>query len=583
MLRYVQVKSRILILLLLVLPHTGTANSFVRTYTLDEVRQIASPLFESYKGKNQILGETDKEWGELNMPLLLEAVRRTKSQVGALTFEALLEPIDDTAALKKRQELVRALMDDELFPQLDAFSKAFAKDEGLFLHIIDRIGAQGDLLEGIPDMFKGLYQNTSLKFLLTVHLMSTAMLTQGLAIEARHVVLDWRAMRAPGERWVKKLWLGFNLLGQVSGLGVGVYFNFASLKLLLDKLPQADGFVVKMGQALGRLKALHDALQANPRLKDSPFAQKFAEFWSMSNPNLKSVVEAVQTRSSYEEKSFAFLRYWYMTDSLTNYDTLRRFPSSLAILLKASALLDAYLSVARLIREYREHGLAVSFASYKEGDAPAFTFQSLGNPLLKKTVPNDFELGLTEARHAVLTGPHACGKTTSMKSIAFAHILGQSLTIVPAEAATFVPLSSIRTYFNIGDKIGEGLSSFMSEHKRMTELREVAESLGRNDRILMLVDEPYAKTIQTIGEPRVTNFLRDLSKVPHLMVILATHFEEPSSLEAETRGTVKNFQPEVQGLESLEFKPSYKIVGGAAQWWFKDREKRDAFIDWLVK
>jgi hypothetical protein len=48
---------------------------------------------------------------------------------------------------------------------------------------------------------------------------------------------------------------------------------------------------------------------------------------------------------------------------------------------------------------------------------------------------------------------------------------------------------------------------------------------------------------------------------------------------AETHGVVKNFQPEVDA--ALE--PTYKIIDGAADWWFKDVERRERFIAQLIK
>ena len=60
---------------------------------------------------------------------------------------------------------------------------------------------------------------------------------------------------------------------------------------------------------------------------------------------------------------------------------------------------------------------------------------------------------------------------------------------------------ALKTYFNIGDSIADGLSSFMAEHRRMTELEAFASKTKDADNALILIDEPYAKT--TCANPLV--------------------------------------------------------------------------------
>lgn len=556
------------------------ADSFVKSYTLIGADALVGNVLRSDL-KSRFLKTTDKEWDELNMPLLLNAVRRTKSKTGAIAFEALLQPIYSSKVLVKRQHIVRALLEESRFTRLDNLLAQFAtQDEDVWLHLLDQ-EAQSDLTAAMPDPYQALFSNVGLRPLLVMHFMSLAMMAQGFGIEARHIALDWGALRNPGLGGMRRAWLGFNMIGQVTGLGMGGYFVFSSSRQLLAKIPQADHFVLMVGKALDRMRNLYTLIQDVPEFKASSFYSNLDHFWNEIYPKYSSTFDAVQNRLQ-AEKVGGLVKYWSMVDSLSNYDALRRQSSIGNILIAVGANLDAYLSIARLIREYKEKDLPMSFAEFVDGETPAFSFEGLVNPLVPNSVPNDFQMGHERGKHMVVTGPHACGKTTSQKSIAYAHILGQSLGILPAKKASFVPINKLKTYFNIGDKIGEGLSSFMSEHRRMVELNDAARNLGSDDRLLMLIDEPYAKTIQLIGEPRVTRFIRDLSTMPHLMMIVATHFEKPSTLEEETKGLVKNYQPEVEGLESYEFHPTYRMIEGAAKWWFENVATREAFIDWLV-
>ena len=336
-----------------------------------------------------------------------------------------------------------------------------------------------------------------------------------------------------------------------------------------------------------------------PALSDSIPASLLQEFDDMQKQNeqLHGTLKKIKERKDAQEASrlcegvslcqvTSLTKYWHMLDSLDLYDDLRAMRSAFVNILHAMGTLDAYLSVVRLYHEWGARGMPRTFATFSRDPQRnlGHVFFDIANPLLDRSILNNFMLGgAHKEKHAVLTGPHACGKTTSMKSIAYGYILGQSIMIVPAKTAVFVPVTAIKTSFNLGDNLTEGLSSFTAEYGRLNALEVAVHKLGLHDRCLMLVDEPLAKTIQIIGEPRVTDFVRKISACPQVMLLVATHFEEPSRLEKETNGLVKNFQPELIVKADGTFSPTYKIIDGAAAWWFNDKDKRGAFIDWLIK
>jgi MutS domain V len=255
----------------------------------------------------------------------------------------------------------------------------------------------------------------------------------------------------------------------------------------------------------------------------------------------------------------------------------------LATLFYAYAMADAHLSLAKLYKERQSEGYPVTWAEFSSYDKPMCRLENIVNPLVadEHAIANSFTLGDASHAHMMLTGPHGCGKTTSMKSIAYAYWMAQTLTFVFGTAAYMNVITHLATYLNITDNTPEGLSSFMAENKEIQKLRNAAHSLTVNDHMLMIVDEPYAKTLQEVGEKEVYEFVKDLAGISSLMMIVATHFEKPAILEQELGGMVKNYQPKLLERELGEFERTFEIIEGAAHWWFTDTEKRERFVDWL--
>ncbi len=336
-----------------------------------------------------------------------------------------------------------------------------------------------------------------------------------------------------------------------------------------------------MGEVFSRLEILKASYTRTPALQNSLFVRTLNAFFDevKTNPTL---AYAYNTSLSRYHAESTWWRYGYqLWSSLGAYDALCASRRHLYGALQALAQLDAYLSVVRLLRELQNHHLPVTLAAFRTGDGPSFVFEDLRHPLLSyDSVANNFDFGGNRGFHAVITGPHACGKTTVMRAIGLAHVLGQSILLTFANKAEFVPLTGIETYMNVGDSIQEGRSSFQAEHDRMAVLEKKLGALKKNDRILFLIDEPYAKTIQPVGAPRVANFLRRaaLREPPRAMIWTSTHYAEPATLEQETNGKIKNFQP----LLNDSLMPTYKVVEGAADWWFNDAVKREQFIDYII-
>ncbi|KAL3088612.1 hypothetical protein niasHT_023230 [Heterodera trifolii] len=78
-------------------------------------------------------------------------------------------------------------------------------------------------------------------------------------------------------------------------------------------------------------------------------------------------------------------------------------------------------------------------------------------------VPNDTRASHSESRFAVIAGPNMAGKSTYMRQICMLQILAQMGCMVPAESASFVPMTRIFSRVGHNDDLVQNLSGFAVE------------------------------------------------------------------------------------------------------------------------
>jgi hypothetical protein len=383
---------------------------------------------------------------------------------------------------------------------------------------------------------------------------------------------------------VNSLWMATNL-GMFAFSAFSLYGSIANQWKIMATV---DNHILAMAQAILYLNKLDNLMQSSPLLAKTPAAKALRSFFNdkTRSPIMRELLEFLINRFIIETRygvQSTTQRYWLMPSSMWAYDMLQQTKLYLAPVLKAVGTIDAYLSVVRLKKEYTALGIPTTYAQLNDQDEVILI--DAHNPLVdpQHSVANSFGFGITQGRHAIFTGPHGCGKTTAMKTIATSEMLNQSTRLIFAKEAKLPIVTKLVTYFNIVDNLSEGVSSFMAEEQRMIELQEAINDLKSTDLLQIFCDEPYAKTIQLIGEDRVCKFGSMIAPLTNVRLFLATHFEKPALLEAETQGVIKNYQPGLNEPELGEFDPTYKIEEGAAQWWFNDAEKRERFITWLGK
>ncbi len=202
-------------------------------------------------------------------------------------------------------------------------------------------------------------------------------------------------------------------------------------------------------------------------------------------------------------------------------------------------------------------GFRASLPSWTEGtlhesaDA-AMKAEGLYHPLLEHPVPNN----ISANGGNLLTGSNASGKSTFLKSLALAAILGQSLATVPAKAYA-APFYRVLTSMALSDNLKGGESYFIVEIRSLKRILDAANAGGAP--VLGIVDEVLrgTNTIERIAAS--SEILRTLA-APGELTFAATHDIELSYL-LEDCYTNYHFEESFDGKDVVF---DYKLREGRA-------------------
>lgn len=148
-----------------------------------------------------------------------------------------------------------------------------------------------------------------------------------------------------------------------------------------------------------------------------------------------------------------------------------------------------------------------------------------------KFVPNDVLLDADEdaptdrSRLWIVTGPNMAGKSTFMRQVALAVILGQMGSFVPARRARIGVVDRVLTRVGASDNLARGESTFM------VEMKETANILRRaTRRSLVVLDEIGRGTSTYDGLSIAWAVAEHLHDVARCRALFATHYHELTEL-----------------------------------------------------
>lgn len=257
------------------------------------------------------------------------------------------------------------------------------------------------------------------------------------------------------------------------------------------------------------------------------------------------VLSADDRRLKLEEEEFQRLVQVVLRES----HDLLKFAFALAELDVVSSL--AWLSTEQRYIRPRFRKADASVGLLLEGSRHPVIEQTLKLPF----VANDIRM--ENGQCLVLTGPNMAGKSTLMRQVAIAVILGQMGSFVPAAKAEFSIFDRVSTRIGASDFLAEGLSTFMVE---MKETAELLASAG--DRTLVILDEIGRGTATFDGLSLAQSILEYILTERHTLTLFATHYHELANLEQKYPKILNAHMAIVENKGEITF--LHRLEGGAA-------------------
>jgi DNA mismatch repair ATPase MutS len=195
----------------------------------------------------------------------------------------------------------------------------------------------------------------------------------------------------------------------------------------------------------------------------------------------------------------------------------REMKTNVQRLIEQYALLDAWYAMAKATVE---HGW--QFPQLLPQQDGCFIAESLYHPLLSQAVTYDLRFD-RQQNFMILTGANMSGKTTMMRSMGVAALLGHLGMGVPARSMTISFLKGIITNMHVEDDILKGESFFLAEVKNM---KHTAEAIATDVPHLVLMDELFKGTNVHDAYECTRAIVDGLLLHPAHIFVLSTHLHE---------------------------------------------------------
>lgn len=214
--------------------------------------------------------------------------------------------------------------------------------------------------------------------------------------------------------------------------------------------------------------------------------------------------------------------------------------------------MDVYESVARVARIP-----GWSLPVFSE----AFTkmrLTGLFHPDINTPIVNDLETSKDE--HLIfLTGPNMAGKSSFLKSVGLSVYLAHIGFPVPASVMETPLFNGIITTINLSDNIGDGLSHYYSEIKR---IRYTALKIIEKGSVFVIFDELFRGTNPKDAFDASLLIIQALSKIPNCVFLISTHHTELAEKIKVTTGVSFKYLESNFEDETPHF--SYKLKDGVS-------------------
>jgi len=366
------------------------------------------------------------------------------------------------------------------------------------------------------------------------------------------------------------------------GLAYELNHNIKQVKTAFDIGSQLHKEIVNVAQFVKQSKKLMMLAHNNKIL--SPMTDEIAMRFIASHDISKKLMRALnllKTSTCNNYKSVLYSRGIV----LVAHTLLQEVKEEMIPLFQVVGEIDALFSIATLYREFENQEKCFCFPEINSDTQPSIKlvnfWPALMNP--EQAVINSMELGNAQTPNMLFSGPNGTGKSIAMKAVAQAILLFQSWGIAPAQSATITPFTCIETHMHPEENLAKNMSTFVAQYSKLLELHTLLQTGSDNDRFFLILDEPLNGTVEVEAAERVFNFGCKVAELNNCLVLMATHFEKPTTLHDTTLGKWSNVHLELHE-EDKNFIPCFKLVNGKPEWWFTNEAgKRTRYMNYLQK
>lgn len=247
---------------------------------------------------------------------------------------------------------------------------------------------------------------------------------------------------------------------------------------------------------------------------------------------------------------------------LVSYYKLLELKDRLIPLINYLGVVDMYNSVAELYRKFNKKSNKYSFAKYKiDSKKPYMKCEGIWHSALTdNAVLNDIRMSKKHP-NVLITGPNMGGKSTFIKAVMIATILGQTIGLVPAgKGMEFTPYSCFNSCLRIPDATGY-VSEFEAEMHNNYKQLDMLKKLGEDQFVLSIIDEIFTSTNTLEGVSAAQAICEKLCEFKNSQSIVTTHYTELTDLERSSKRKFVNYRFKIDRIDG-KIKFPYKIEKG---------------------
>lgn len=336
-----------------------------------------------------------------------------------------------------------------------------------------------------------------------------------------------------------KLMTEVNNLLQIHLMGTADYINGAKkLYTLIQHHPE----ITKNFDALQELEAL-----VQPSQKHSAEFNEFVEL--LGTPTFKG-----------KPSHFSMMGRVLRAHALMS---IKSVQEEFAAVINAIGELDTYVALAEKIHTTKDLETRYSLVEFDiTSDVPYFKATGLWNPFVceTKAITNTVELGGTQPRNIILSGPNTGGKSTLSKAVLINTILAQTFGVAASQSMILTPFSNLDCYLNMTDHTASGISGLQAEVNRAKAIIEQFKTSPGFS--LFLLDEIFTATSPEQAEALAVEFISILCENPRCLFINAVHFEGLIQFAEQSKDCRNCHMGAVVNAEGKVLEYTYKLAEG---------------------